>query len=197
MSFESFEFPALPFDVNALEDWTSAETLAFHHGKHHAGYVKKLNAAVAGSEYAEKSLEEVIAASRDADASVFNNAAQHWNHTFFWNCLSGKEQDPDAEFSGVLEAAFGSVDAFKEAFGKAALTLFGSGWAWLVRRADGALEIAQYKDAETPAGTDKTPLLTLDVWEHAYYIDYRNDRAGFIEGFWKHVNWAEVAKRLG
>lgn len=192
-----FELPALPFNTDALEGWTSAETLSFHHGKHHAGYVKKMNAAVGGTEYAEKSLEEIIAASRGADTGIFNNAAQHWNHSFFWNCLSGEERAPEGVLAEALERDFGSVDAFKEAFGKTALTLFGSGWAWLVRNADGALELAQYKDAETPAGTGKTPLLTLDVWEHAYYIDHRNDRAGFVEGFWRHVNWDAVAERLG
>lgn len=191
-----YELPELPFASDALEGWTSAETLSFHHGKHHAGYVKKLNAAVEGTDYAGKTLEEVISASRGKDAGVFNNAAQHWNHAFFWNCLSGDAQSPEGALAEAIDRDFGSLDAFKEAFGQKALTLFGSGWAWLVADADGKLEIGQYKDAETPAGTDKTPILTLDVWEHAYYVDFRNDRGAFIEGFWKHVDWKSAGSRL-
>lgn len=191
-----FELTSLPFEENALEGWTSAETLSFHHGKHHAGYVKKLNAAAEGTDYAEKSLEEVIVAARGADQGVFNNAAQIWNHTFFWNCLSGDAQSPEGSLLAAIDRDFGSLDAFKEEFGKKALTLFGSGWAWLVQNADGKLEIAQYKDAETPSGTDVTPILTLDVWEHAYYVDFRNNRGGFIEGFWSHTNWKFAGEQL-
>jgi len=191
-----FELPALPYAPDAFGGWTSAETFSFHHGKHHAGYVKKLNAAVEGTDYAGKPLEEVVADSRGKDAGVFNNAAQHWNHAFFWTCLSPEAQAPEGTLAEAIDRDFGSLDAFKEAFGKAALTLFGSGWAWLVRDADGKLEIAQYKDADTPAGTDRIPLLTLDVWEHAYYIDFRNDRGKFIEGFWNHVDWKAVAERI-
>ena len=192
----TFELPDLPFAADALEGWTSAETLSFHHGKHHASYVKKLNAAVEGTDYADKSLEEVVSASRGKDNGVFNNAAQNWNHAFFWNCLSPEALSPEGALAEALERDFGSLDAFKEEFGKKALTLFGSGWAWLVKNADGKLEIGQYKDADTPLGTDKTPLLTLDVWEHAYYLDFKNDRGKFIEGFWDHTNWKHVGDQL-
>lgn len=192
-----FELPALPFAPDALAPWTSAETFSYHHGKHHAAYVKKLNDALPGTAYEGMSLEDIIAASRGKDAGVFNNAAQHWNHAFFWECLTPEAQSPDGALAEALARDFGSVEAFKEEFGKKALTLFGSGWAWLVRNADGRLEIGQYKDAETPVGTGKTPLLTLDVWEHAYYIDHRNDRGKFIEGFWSHADWKRVAGRMG
>jgi len=192
----AFELPELPFAPEALAPWTSAETFSYHHGKHHAGYVKKLNAAVEGTELAEKSLEEVIAASR-GNAAVFNSAAQHYNHSFFWQCLSAEGGAPEGELLAALERDFGSLDAFKEEFGKKALSLFGSGWAWLVKGADGKLSIGQYKDADTPVDSDNKPLLTLDVWEHAYYIDHRNDRGAFITGFWDHVNWAHVAAQLG
>lgn len=193
----AFELPELPYAPDGFEGWTSAETFSFHHGKHHAGYVKKLNAAAEGTSYAEQSLEEVVASSRDAgDKAVFNNAAQHWNHAFFWNCLSPEEQELEGELSGMIVRDFGTLDAFKEEFKTMALTLFGSGWAWLVQNEDGKLELGQYKDADTPLGTSKKPILTLDVWEHAYYVDFRNDRGKFIEGFWKHVNWKHASEQL-
>lgn len=192
-----FVLPGLPYAPDAFEGWTSAETFSFHHGKHHAGYVKKLNTAVEGTAHADTSLEEVISASRGTEPGVFNNAAQHWNHAFFWNCLSPETQAPEGALAEAIDRDFGSLDAFKESFGKTALTLFGSGWAWLVADQDGRLSLAQYKDADTPIGTDMKPLLTLDVWEHAYYVDFRNDRGAFIEGFWKHVNWKHVAEQLG
>ncbi len=192
----AFTLPELPYAPNAFGAWTSAETFSYHHGKHHAAYVSKLNAAVENTPRAAMSLEEVVADSRGKDAGVFNNAAQHWNHSFFWECLAPTASGPEGALSDALMRDFGSVEAFKEQFGQKALTLFGSGWAWLVQKADGTLEIAQYKDAETPVGTDKRPILTLDVWEHAYYIDHRNDRAGFIKGFWEHVDWKRAAARL-
>lgn len=193
----TFELPELPFAKDALGAWTSAETFDYHHGKHHAGYVKKLNAALEGSELVDRPLVEVIAASRGTTPGIFNSAAQHFNHSFFWNCLSADGGAPEGVLLEAIERDFGSLDAFKEEFGTKALTLFGSGWAWLVKGADGKLEIGQYKDADTPADSDKKPLLTLDVWEHAYYIDHRNDRGGFIQGFWDHVKWAYVASQLG
>lgn len=189
-----FELAPLPFDRSALEPWTSAGTFDFHYDKHHAGYVKKLNAAIEGSEWEGKELMEVISGNT-SNPAIYNSAAQHFNHSFFWNCLTGEKNEPSAEFMGMLERDFGSFEAFKEQFSEKALKLFGSGWAWLVKNGE-KLEIAQYKDAETPAGTEMLPLLTLDVWEHAYYIDYRNDRASFIEGFWNHVNWEFVEKQL-
>jgi Fe-Mn family superoxide dismutase len=191
-----FELPQLPFAPNALAPWTSEETFSYHHGKHHAGYVKKLNVALEGNDLADKSLEEVINTSRDNSPKIFNSAAQHFNHSFFWNCLSPESSEPSQELSAQIEADFGSIELFKEQFTAQAGSLFGSGWAWLVKTPDGTLKIAQYKDADTPAGTDDKPILTLDVWEHAYYIDHRNNRGGFIEGFWNHVNWQYVSEQF-
>lgn len=192
-----FELPQLSFAPDALAPWTSEETFSYHHGKHHAGYVKKLNTALEGSDLADTSLEEIISVSRGTAPGVFNNAAQHFNHSFFWNCLTADATEPSLELRAQIEKDFSSLDAFREQFGQTAITLFGSGWAWLVKTSDGSLKIAQYKDADTPAGTDETPLLTLDVWEHAYYIDHRNDRGAFIEGFWKYVNWKFVNEQFG
>ncbi len=191
-----FELPQLPFSPGALAPWTSEETFSYHHGKHHAGYVKKLNAALEGHDLAGKSLEEVIAGSRGNNAKIFNSAAQHFNHSFFWNCLTPEALEPSHELKTQIDADFGSLDAFKEQFTTQSATLFGSGWAWLVKGADGKLSIGQYKDADTPADSGDTPLLTLDVWEHAYYIDHRNNRGGFIEGFWNHVNWQHVSEQF-
>jgi len=192
----AFLLPELPYAPDAFGQWTSAETFSYHHGKHHAAYVKKLNGAVAGTLREQMSVEQVIAETRGKEAGVFNNAAQHWNHSFFWTCLSPESVALEGALKDAIVRDFGSVEAFMEEFEKKALTLFGSGWAWLVQGADGKLEIGQYKDAETPVGTDKTPILTLDVWEHAYYVDHRNDRAGFIKGFWAHVNWAFAAAQM-
>ncbi len=191
-----FELPELPFEKDALGDWTSAETIDFHHGKHHAGYVKKLNLAVLGNEFEGQSLEEVIKGSRDRDPKVFNLAAQHFNHSFFWNCLAGESSKPEGALAEAIDRDFGSFDDFKNQFGVMALSHFGSGWVWLVQE-EGKLAIHDYHDAESPAGTIASPLLTLDVWEHAYYIDHRNDRGAFIEGFWSHVNWEWVAQQMG
>jgi len=193
----AFTLPELPYSPDSFDSWTSAETFSYHHGKHHAAYVKKLNDAVAGTPRETMLLEEVIADSRGKEAGVFNNAAQHWNHSFFWMCLAPKAGEaPTGALKELLVRDFGSVEAFQEAFGQKALTLFGSGWAWLVQNEDGKLEIVHTKDAETPVGTDKRPVLTLDVWEHAYYVDHRNDRAGFISGFWQYVNWEHAAAQL-
>jgi len=190
-----FELPELPFEKDALGDWTSAETLEYHHGKHHAGYVKKLNGAVLGNEFEGQGLLEVIAGSRDRNQKVFNLAAQHYNHSFFWNGLTGETGAPEGALAEAIDRDFGSLNEFKEQFRLAAASHFGSGWVWLVQE-EGKLVIRDYHDADTPADTGVTPLLTLDVWEHAYYIDHRNDRGGFIEGFWKHVNWAFVAAQM-
>jgi Fe-Mn family superoxide dismutase len=190
-----FDLPDLPFDKQAFGSWTSAETFDFHHGKHHAGYVQKLNAAVLGNEFEGQSLEAVIAGSRGTNQKIFNLAAQHFNHSFFWNCLSPVAQSPSGELAAAIDHRFGSFDQFKALFTDVAVTHFGSGWAWLVRGTDGRLEVQGTHDAQTPAQTDSTPLLTLDVWEHAYYIDHRNNRAAFIEGFWEHVNWGFVQEQ--
>ncbi|PIR47244.1 superoxide dismutase [Fe] [Candidatus Uhrbacteria bacterium CG10_big_fil_rev_8_21_14_0_10_50_16] len=192
----AFQLLELPFDSSAFADFTSANTFSFHHGKHHAGYVNKLNAAIEGSAYEGMPLNEVIRTSRESsDLAVFNNAAQHANHCFFWNCLSAEVQVLSGEIKEMIDRDFESVEIFTKQFSDAAMKLFGSGWVWLVKTEDETLEIRSYKDAETPIASDATPLLTLDVWEHAYYLDYQNNRAGFIEGFWNHVNWEFVARQ--
>ncbi|PJA45977.1 superoxide dismutase [Fe] [Candidatus Uhrbacteria bacterium CG_4_9_14_3_um_filter_50_9] len=192
-----FELPELLFDTQAFGSWTSGETFDYHHGKHHAGYVTKLNAAILGNEFEGKSLEDVIAASRKNNPKIYNLAAQHFNHSYFWNCLSPEFQTPDGLLAAQIEKDFGSLEAFKTQFADVAAKHFGSGWTWLVRETDGSLVIKDFHDADTPAQTDDTPLLTLDVWEHAYYIDHRNDRGAFIQGFWDHVNWKFVGEQLG
>ena len=188
------ELPDLPYPKDALAPHISEETLEYHYGKHHKGYVDKLNNGIEGTEYADMSLEDIIA---KADGGVFNNAAQVWNHTFYWNCMS---PDGGGEPSGALAEAidrdFGSFDDFKEHFSDKAATLFGSGWAWLVKTPDGKLAIRQTQNADTPVRGDDTPLMTCDVWEHAYYVDYRNARPSYIDAFWKLVNWDFVAKNL-
>lgn len=193
----AFSLPLLPFPMSALEPWTSAETIAYHYGKHHAGYVHKLNAAVAGTPYDGWSLEEIVVLSRGGNAAVFNCAAQHFNHTFFWKCLAANSTPIDKDLARLIDRDFGSLDDFRKAFSAQASMLFGSGWTWLVQGPDGKLAIHQTKDAENPLGSGGTPLLTLDVWEHAYYIDHRNDRSKFIQGFWDHVNWTFVTSNLG
>lgn len=193
----SFSLSKLPFEMDALEPHMSRETLEYHYGKHHAGYVKKLNAAVEQqSELQGRSLEELV---RDSQGGVFNNAAQVWNHTFFWNCLCpGSEQTrPGEALQNALESEFGSIDAFKTAFADAAAANFGSGWTWLVLNAGDGIEILNTDDADTPIRNPRvTPLMTLDVWEHAYYIDYRNDRARFIDNFWSILDWETVSERF-
>jgi len=191
----AFELPALPYAQNALQPHISAETLEFHYGKHHKTYVDKLNGLVDGTDLAGKSLEEVVRASQ---GPVFNNAAQVWNHTFYWNCLSpngGGEAKGAA--ARAIDSAFGSFAAFKEQFTNSAVNNFGSGWTWLVKGADGKLAIVNTGNAATPL-TDKAlvPLLTVDVWEHAYYIDYRNARPKYMEAFWALVNWDFVNANL-
>ena len=183
----AFELPALPYAQDALQPHISAETLEFHYGKHHKTYVDKLNGLVDGTDLAGKSLEEVVRASQ---GPVFNNAAQVWNHTFYWNCLSpngGGEAKGAA--ARAIDSAFGSFAAFKEQFTNSAVNNFGSGWTWLVKGADGKLAIVNTGNAATPL-TDKgvVPLLTVDVWEHAYYIDYRNARPKYMDAFWALVN---------
>ncbi len=187
-----FELPELSFAKDALGDWTSAETIAFHHGKHHAGYVNKLNGAVLGTEFEGQELEEVIKGARDHHPKIFNLAAQHYNHSFFWAGLSEQGAPPEGELAAAINRDFGSLEDFQEAFRLVAAGHFGSGWVWLLS-IDGKLEIRDYHDAQTPVGTGVTPLLTLDVWEHAYYIDHRNDRGAFIEGFWRHINWKSIS----
>jgi Fe-Mn family superoxide dismutase len=186
------KLPPLPYPLDALEPHMSGETLEYHHGKHHKTYVTKLNELIKGTQYEGMDLDEIVRTSKDA---IFNNAAQTWNHTFFWNCLSpeggGK---PKGQLASAIDASFGSFDAFKDKFTTAATEHFGSGWAWLARNDAGALSIYTTPNADTPIAHGDTPLLTCDVWEHAYYIDYRNERPKFLKAFWKIVNW-EFADR--
>ncbi len=190
----TFSLPDLPYAEDALAPHISAETIGFHYGKHHQAYVNNLNNLIAGTDFEGQPLEDII---RGSDGGVFNNAAQVYNHSFYWNCLS---PTGDGALPGTLttaiDEAFGNFDAFKEAFTKAAATHFGSGWAWLVKNSEGKLEITSTANAGCPLSNGSTPLLTCDVWEHAYYIDYRNARPSYIETFWKLVNWEFVAANL-
>ncbi|WP_305818628.1 superoxide dismutase [Fe] [Photobacterium leiognathi] len=191
----AFELPALPFAMNALEPHISQETLEYHYGKHHNTYVVKLNGLVEGTELAEKSLEEII---KTSTGGVFNNAAQVWNHTFYWNCLAPNAGgEPTGEVATAIEKAFGSFAEFKAKFTDSAINNFGSSWTWLVKNADGSLAIVNTSNAGCPITEEGvTPLLTVDLWEHAYYIDYRNLRPSYMDGFWALVNWDFVAKNL-
>ncbi|KZN13148.1 superoxide dismutase [Marinomonas sp. TW1] len=188
----SFELPALPYAKDALEPHMSVETLEYHHGKHHNTYVVKLNGLVPGTEYEGKNLEEII---ESAPAGpVFNNAAQIWNHTFFWNSLSpnGGGQ-PTGALADAINAKWGSFEAFQEAFNDKAVNNFGSSWTWLVKTASGELDIINTSNAGTPLTEGQTPLITVDLWEHAYYIDYRNVRPDYLKGFWALANWEFAA----
>jgi superoxide dismutase, Fe-Mn family len=183
--------PALPYEKNALEPFLSAETIDFHYGKHHQTYVTNLNNLIAGTEFENLSLEEIVLKS---SGGIFNNAAQVWNHTFYWNSLTPKSSGkPEGELLAAIEKSFGSFDDFKEAFAKTAVTTFGSGWAWLVKNTDGSLALVSTSNAATPLTSGQKPLLTIDVWEHAYYIDYRNARPKYVETFWNYVNWEFAA----
>lgn len=186
--------PALPWAENALEPLISAETIQYHYGKHHNAYVSKLNAAIAGTANDKRSLEEII---KTASGALFNNAAQIYNHTFYWNCLAPNAGgDATGAIATAINEKWGSFDKFKEAFSNSAATNFGSGWTWLVKQSSGVLEIVNTDDAGCPLTEDQTPLLTIDVWEHAYYIDYRNARPSYIDAFWKLVNWDFVNQQL-
>ena len=183
----AIELPALPYSHNALEPHISAETIDFHYGKHHQGYVTNLNKMIEGTEFADLDLVSII---RKAQGGMFNNAAQVWNHSFYWNCLKpGGGGEPTGKLLDAINAAFGSFAKFKEEFTKTAVGTFGSGWAWLVQRPDGTLALASTPNAATPITGQDTPLLTCDVWEHAYYIDYRNARPKYLDAFWNLVNW--------
>ncbi|KAE8178041.1 superoxide dismutase [Fe] [Photobacterium carnosum] len=193
----AFELPALPYAINALEPHISQETLEYHYGKHHNTYVVKLNGLVEGTDLAEKSLEEIV---QTSTGGVFNNAAQVWNHTFYWHCLAPNGGgEPTGELADAIVKAFGSFAEFKAKFTDSAINNFGSGWTWLVKTEDGALEIVNTSNAGCPIaeeGLKMTPLLTVDVWEHAYYIDYRNMRPSYMNAFWALVNWDFAAKNL-
>ena len=186
--------PPLPYAKDALQPHISAETLEYHYGKHHATYVTNLNNLIKGTEFENMSLEEIV---KKSSGGVFNNSAQVWNHTFFWNCMTPNGGGtPTGPVADAITAKWGSFDKFKEEFSKSALGNFGSGWTWLVQKADGGVDIVNTSNAHTPLASDDKALLTCDVWEHAYYIDYRNARAKFVEAFWNLVNWEFVSKNM-
>jgi Fe-Mn family superoxide dismutase len=190
----AIELPALPYAKDALAPHISAETLDFHYGKHHQTYVTNLNNLIKGTELESASLEDIV---RKSSGGVFNNAAQVWNHTFYWNSMAPKAGgEPSGKLADAIKKAFGSFAQFKEEFGKVAVGTFGSGWAWLVQRADGSLGIVSTSNAATPITGSDRPLLTCDVWEHAYYIDYRNARAKYLEAWWNLVNWEFAASNM-
>jgi superoxide dismutase, Fe-Mn family len=190
----SIVLPPLPYEFNALEPYISKETLEYHYGKHHQAYVTNLNNLLPGSGLENLSLEEIILKSSGA---IFNNAAQVWNHTFYWHCLRPQGGgEPQGALLEAIQKSFGSFEAFQEQLTKTAISTFGSGWAWLCKTPNGALEITSTSNAGTPLTDHKTALLTCDVWEHAYYIDYRNARPKYLESFWKCVNWDFVAKNF-
>ena len=190
----AFELPPLPYPRDALAPHISAETLDFHHGKHHQTYVTNLNNLAKGTEFEAMALEDVV---RKSQGGMFNNAAQIWNHTFYWNSLSPKGGgEPTGKLADAIRKAFGSFPEFKVKFSQAAIGTFGSGWAWLVQRPDGTLGIVSTSNAATPLTGADRPLLTCDVWEHAYYIDYRNARAKYVETFWNLANWEFAAAQM-
>ena len=190
----TIELPPLPYDRAALEPHMSAETLDFHYGKHHKTYVDNANKMIEGTEFADMPLVDII---RRSQGALFNNVAQVWNHTFFWNCMKPNGGgEPTGKLADAINLAFGDFATFKEEFAKTCIGTFGSGWGWLVQRPDGSLALVSTSNANTPIAGEDTPLLTCDVWEHAYYIDYRNARPKFVEAFWNLVNWDFVASNM-
>ena len=190
----AIELPPLPYDRAALEPHMSAETLDYHYGKHHKAYVDNANKMIEGTEFADMPLVDII---RKAQGGLFNNVAQVWNHTFFWNCMKPNGGgEPTGKLADAINLAFGDFATFKDEFAKTCVTTFGSGWGWLVQRPDGSLALVSTSNANTPITGEDTPLLTCDVWEHAYYIDYRNARPKYVESFWALVNWDFVADQM-
>ncbi|MEI6766482.1 MAG: superoxide dismutase [Bacteroidota bacterium] len=188
------ELPKLPYGHDALEPYISAKTIEFHYGKHHQAYVTNLNKLIVGTEFENLSLEEIV---KKATAGIFNNGAQIWNHTFYWNCMKPNGGGlPTGDMAAAINRDFGSFEQFKEKFSTAAATLFGSGWAWLVKNADGTLGIVQESNAGNPLRNGLTPLMTCDVWEHAYYLDQQNKRPDYIASFWNLIDWNAVGARL-
>lgn len=192
------KLPELPFSKKALTPLISEKTFDYHYEKHHAAYVKKLNQIIKNTSLEERVLEDIILSShQNNEVVLFNNAAQHWNHSFFWHCLSPDGGGaPDGNIRDMIIRDFKSIENFKEQFSDMAAKLFGAGWAWLAQNKSGKLEILAMSNAQTPLTENKTPILTLDVWEHAYYIDYRNARPKFIESFWDIINWEFANKNL-
>lgn len=190
----TFELPPLPYEMNALEPHIGADTLGVHYGKHHQAYVTNLNNLTADTPWATKSLEEVA---KGAEGAIFNNAAQVWNHTFYWDSMSPEGGGaPEGKLADGIEAAFGGFDEFTKKFNQAAITQFGSGWAWLVQKDDGTLAVTNGPNASNPLTDGLKPLLTCDVWEHAYYLNYQNRRPDYVSAWWQVVDWESVAKRL-
>lgn len=198
----AFTLPELPYAPTALEPHVDARTMEIHHGKHHAAYVNNLNAAIEGTDLAGKTLEELVAVAGTLSPAIRNNGGGHWNHTMFWQVMSADGGGtPSGELGDAINAAFGSFDEFKKQFGQAAATRFGSGWAWLCKDADGKLFITSTPNQDNPlmdvADKKGTPILCLDVWEHAYYLNYQNRRPDYVAAWWNVVNWEEVAQRFG
>ncbi|PNS09457.1 superoxide dismutase [Solilutibacter silvestris] len=190
----AIELPALPYDRTALEPYISGETLDYHYGKHHQAYVTNLNKLIAGTEFENMDLVDIV---KKSQGGMFNNAAQVWNHTFYWNCMKQNGGgEPSGKLADAINKAFGSFDAFKEEFAKTAVGTFGSGWAWLVQRKDGSLALVSTSNAATPLTGEDTALMTCDVWEHAYYLDYQNQRPMYVTQFWNVVNWDFVAGNM-
>ncbi len=189
------KMPLLPYPQNALEPWISEQTLQYHYGKHHKAYVDKTNDMVSGKDLDKATLKEIVL---NSSGALFNASAQAWNHEFYWNGLCAPSQSPKLpkDILMAIEKQFGSLDKLKTEFNKAAASHFGSGWAWLIRDKNGQLKVVSTHDADTPIAHKETPLLTCDVWEHAYYIDYRNNRGQYLEGFWNLVNWEFVNQNL-
>ena len=191
----NFELPVLPYAPNALEPAISERTLGFHHGKHHQTYVDNLNKFVVGTTFENMTLEEIV--KNAPDGPIFNNAAQVWNHTFYFESFAHNSRKiPKGGLADAINSSFGSLDSFKEQFNKAAVTLFGAGWVWLVKKDDGTLQIIQESNAGNPLRRGLKPLITCDVWEHAYYIDYRNKRPDYIKAFWEILDWDQVSNRF-
>ncbi|MDB5987926.1 MAG: superoxide dismutase [Nevskia sp.] len=189
----AFTLPELPYAREALEPHMSRETLEFHYGKHHKTYVDTANKLIVGTEFENTSLEDAV---KKASGKLFNNVGQIWNHNFFWNSLTPKSAAPGKKIADALVKNFGGIDDFKKVFTETAIGTFGAGWAWLVKKPDGSLAVISTSNAATPLTTSDTPLLTVDVWEHAYYIDYRNSRPNYLEHYWSLVNWDFAEKNL-
>lgn len=188
------QLPDLPYAYDALAPHISSETLSLHHDKHHGTYVDKLNALIETTDFADKALTEIV---RSASGGIFNNGAQAWNHAFFWHCLSPNGGgNPTGELASAVERDFGSVDALRDEISNALITLFGSGWVWLARDSEGKLSVEARSNAGNPLTDDKTPILTCDMWEHAYYVDYRNEKKRYVDAFWELVNWDFAAENL-
>ena len=188
------QLPELPYAQDALAPTISAETLEYHYGKHHAAYVNNLNNMIRGTEFEKMSLQDIVMKS---SGGIFNNAAQIWNHTFYWNCLKANGGgEPSGALAKAMKSTFGSFEEFKKEFSQNAIALFGSGWIWLVKNKDGSIAVEQTRNAGTPMTAAKKALISCDVWEHAYYIDYRKARAKYVEAFWSIVNWAFAAKNF-